>query len=58
LPELVLKCHLAMMFLLPGDVIAHRLHLRKANGENPVTALPGKSLVINEFVSLMPFSIP
>jgi len=40
LPELVLKRNLAMMFLLPGDVFAHGLNLRKADGENAVAVLP------------------
>ena len=31
------------MVLLPGDVIPHRFDLRKSDGKNSITVLPGKS---------------
>jgi len=40
IPKLILQRNTAMMFLLPGDVIPHRLDLRKTDGENTVAILP------------------
>ena len=33
-----------MVFLLSGDVLSHRINLRKADGENAVTVLPREVL--------------
>src|SRR5258705_9997518 len=46
LPKLILKGNLAMMFFLPGDVVAHRLNLREADRENPIAILPGEVLQV------------
>ena len=38
--EFILKVHLAVMLLLPGDVLLHLLDIRLADGEIRITALP------------------
>jgi hypothetical protein len=48
-PKLVLKRNLPMMLLLSGDVIPHRLNLRKADGENAVAILPREIMQIGTF---------
>ena len=48
-PKLILKRNLPVMFLLSGDVISHRLNLRKSDGENAVAILPREIIQVGAF---------
>src|SRR5262249_56730926 len=46
--ELILERVLPVVLLLAGDVLPHPLHLRRADGERPVAALPREAALARE----------
>ena len=48
-PKFILKRNLPVMLLLSGNIITHRLDLRKSNGEYSIAILPSKIMQVGAF---------